>query len=119
MHTKETVLAKIGTGENVKGDVVEKILYTLWIGQTEDEQQHADVKYLNRRGFSVATRKAGTFIGRCLQRAVDEANGDLKRVPWGTIMYARNWQVKALEIARHHAAQVANTWNDMNARKAA
>ncbi len=114
MWTKDKVLAKIGVDGKIDAAVVEKVVYTIWQGQTDDEKQVGAVKYDNRRGFSAKTRAKGTKLGRLLQAAVDKVEGDLSRVKWGSIIWSKLWQDHAIEVARHHADQLARRWNEMN-----
>lgn len=114
---RSKVIALIGAGDTLNAAVVEKAVYTVWLGQTHDEKQTADVKHLNRRGFAKKTRFWGTKIGRELQKAVN-AHG-LSGAAWGRIIYTKGLQEKAIVIARFHAAQVAAVWNQMNKEKAA
>jgi hypothetical protein len=116
---RKSVLAAIGTDGNIDAAVVEKAVYTVWLGQTSDEQQTADVKWLNRKGFATKTRFYGTQIGRYLQAAVERC-GDKSRVMWGKVIYSTRLQTEAVKIARFHAAQIARAWNALNeAKKAA
>ncbi len=116
---RQGVLAAIGT-DKINPTVVEKAVYTVWLGQTADEKETKDVKWLNRKGFATATRYWGTLIGRELQKAVELCGGDTSKVMWGGILRTAKWQDKAIAIARFHAAQVAREWNALNeAKKAA
>lgn len=114
---RKSVLAAIGT-DKINAAVVEKAVYTVWLGQTEDEKEQKDVKWLNRKGFATKTRHYGTIIGRFLQAAVDQC-GDRSRVMWGKVIYSKRLQDEAIKIARFHAAQVAREWNRMNEQKKA
>jgi hypothetical protein len=118
MWNKDKVLAKIGVDGKIDAAVVERAVYTVWLGQTADEKRAGDVKHDNRRGLSTRTRFVGSKLGSILQGAVDIA-GHPSRVKWGTVIWSRTWQDHAIEVARHHAAQIARVWNEMNKAQAA
>jgi hypothetical protein len=108
-----------GYGNVSAGAIVEKAVYTIWLGQTEDEKNAADVRHDNNKGLATSTRYWGSFIGRILQQAVAAKGGNLSLVPWGKILYTTKMQDKAIGIARFHAAQVAKRWNVLLAEKKA
>lgn len=83
---------------------VKRGIVRLFSFQTGDEQHTTKTRYMNRRGFSVATVKRGSEIARKVLRG-------------GYISYDEF--TDAYNICRHHAGQLAEYANSRNSYRRA
>lgn len=95
---KATIAALLKTSDKA----VNRAMIVIYDRQTQDEKAVADTRHSNKRGFSAAHAKKGSYYGRWCKS--------------GRALTAHHL-VKAREIALHYAQQLADEANAKAARE--